>query len=103
MRAPCFDVVIAGLDPAIHSVTALAAATVPEWMPGSSPGMTTVLRDPTRLPLLLLRGHEFLLGGRKIVAPFLGEILRRALAQERLLAGARHKRVLEEGEFLKVG
>jgi hypothetical protein len=36
-----FTVVIAGHDPAIHSVTAAAIAPEPEWMPGSSPGMTT--------------------------------------------------------------
>ena len=34
--------VIAGLDPAIHSVRALARREVTEWMPGSSPGMTDV-------------------------------------------------------------
>ena len=34
-------VVIAGLDPAIHSVTAAWATTVTEWMPWSSHGMTT--------------------------------------------------------------
>jgi len=35
-------IVIAGLDPATHSVTLPKHTTVPEWMPGSSPGMTTV-------------------------------------------------------------
>ena len=35
-------VVIAGLDPAIHSVTLADVIVVPEWMPGSSPGMTTL-------------------------------------------------------------
>ncbi len=43
-RSTGFDtcsVVIAGLDPAIHSVTLATAAIVAEWMPGSSPGMTT--------------------------------------------------------------
>jgi hypothetical protein len=34
-------VVIAGLDPAIHSVTVAIVEGVTEWMPGSSPGMTT--------------------------------------------------------------
>jgi hypothetical protein len=34
-------VVIAGLDPAIDSVTARELANAAEWMPGSSPGMTT--------------------------------------------------------------
>jgi hypothetical protein len=33
-------VVIAGLGPAIHSVAFGGAVT--EWMPGSSPGMTTL-------------------------------------------------------------
>jgi hypothetical protein len=37
------DVVVAGLDPAIHSATLMAAAGVPEWMPWSSHGMTTIL------------------------------------------------------------
>ena len=36
------SVAIAGLDPVIHAVTAAALGTVPEWMPGSSPGMTNV-------------------------------------------------------------
>jgi hypothetical protein len=35
-------VVIAGLDPAIHSKAAATGRSVKEWMPGSSPGMTTV-------------------------------------------------------------
>jgi hypothetical protein len=34
--------VIAGLDPAIHSRTVAPCTGVTEWMPGSSPGMTTV-------------------------------------------------------------
>jgi hypothetical protein len=34
-------VVIAGLDPAIHSVAVAIIRDVTEWMPGSSPGMTT--------------------------------------------------------------
>jgi hypothetical protein len=37
-----FNVVIAGLDPAIHSVAVEVCRDVAEWMPGSSPGMTTV-------------------------------------------------------------
>jgi hypothetical protein len=41
-ECPPSVVVIAGLDPAIHSVTVVAGPTVTEWMPGSSPGMTTV-------------------------------------------------------------
>jgi hypothetical protein len=36
------NVVIAGLDPAIHSVTVAGVIGGTEWMPGSSPGMTTV-------------------------------------------------------------
>jgi hypothetical protein len=36
-----FSIVIAGLDPAIHSATGAAAAGVAEWMPWSSHGMTT--------------------------------------------------------------
>ncbi len=43
-------VVIAGLDSAIHSVTVASAAGGPEWMPGSSPGMTTGLKWPRRFP-----------------------------------------------------
>jgi hypothetical protein len=39
-----FRVVTAGLDPAIHSVTVEEIMTATEWMPGSSPGMTTVLK-----------------------------------------------------------
>src|SRR5690606_29839851 len=35
-------VVIAGLDPAIHSVPLWVGSTVTEWMPGSRPGMTKV-------------------------------------------------------------
>jgi hypothetical protein len=35
-------VVIAGLDPAIHSFAFVVGQTDTEWMPGSSPGMTTV-------------------------------------------------------------
>jgi GntR family transcriptional regulator, transcriptional repressor for pyruvate dehydrogenase complex len=38
-RADLF--VIAGLDPAIHYLTADCGTTAREWMPGSSPGMTT--------------------------------------------------------------
>jgi hypothetical protein len=34
-------VVIAGLDPAIHSVASTRIFCISEWMPGSSPGMTT--------------------------------------------------------------
>jgi hypothetical protein len=37
-------VVIAGLDPAIHSVTVAAFASATEWIPWSSHGMTTVRR-----------------------------------------------------------
>ena len=37
------NVVIAGLDPAIHSVTVASDTSVAEWMPGSGPGMTTTL------------------------------------------------------------
>jgi hypothetical protein len=36
-------VVIAGLDPAIHSVAVVIVTAGAEWMPGPSPGMTTVL------------------------------------------------------------
>ena len=36
-RANLHSVIIAGLEPASHSTT----AHVTEWMPGSSPGMTT--------------------------------------------------------------
>jgi hypothetical protein len=36
-------VVIAGLDSAIHSVTAVNGRNATEWMPWSSHGMTTVL------------------------------------------------------------
>jgi hypothetical protein len=36
-----FYIVIAGLDPAIHSVALAIIGNVAEWMPGSSPGMTT--------------------------------------------------------------
>ncbi len=36
-------VVIAGLDPAIHSVAVAIGWTVTKWMPGPSPGMTTEL------------------------------------------------------------
>jgi len=35
-------VVIAGFNPAIHSVAVVNTLGVTEWMPGSSPGMTTV-------------------------------------------------------------
>ncbi len=35
-----FFVVIAGLDPAIHSAGAASSDQAQEWMPGSSPGMT---------------------------------------------------------------
>jgi hypothetical protein len=38
-------VVIAGLDPAIHSVTDITRISVTEWMPESSPGMTTSVVD----------------------------------------------------------
>src|SRR5918994_1838801 len=34
------NLVIAGLDPAIHSTDPAAWNTIEEWMPGSSPGMT---------------------------------------------------------------
>jgi hypothetical protein len=37
-------VIIAGLDPAIQSATLERIATKPEWMPGTSAGMTTVLK-----------------------------------------------------------
>jgi hypothetical protein len=37
------SVVIAGLDPAIHSAAAANVTIDPEWMPGSSPGMTTLV------------------------------------------------------------
>jgi hypothetical protein len=40
LRAP-FLVVIAGLDPAIHSFALAIIGDVAEWMPGSGPGMTT--------------------------------------------------------------
>jgi hypothetical protein len=43
------SVVIAGLDPAIHSVTVAMVVSVTEWMPGSSPGMTTVEVSTSRL------------------------------------------------------
>ncbi len=44
-KAPCeatgpTELVIAGLDPAIHSIRAQARSVGTEWMPGSSPGMT---------------------------------------------------------------
>ena len=38
------SVVIAGLDPAIGSVATTARSSATEWMPGSSPGMTTMDR-----------------------------------------------------------
>ena len=37
--AAAFQVVMAGLDPAIHVF--VAAIAVMTWMPGTSPGMTT--------------------------------------------------------------
>jgi hypothetical protein len=40
-HTPSF-VVIAGLDPAIHSETVAIGGSATEWMPGSGPGMTTV-------------------------------------------------------------
>jgi hypothetical protein len=53
------SVVIAGLDPAIHTAVVGLVATRAEWMPWSSHGMTTILegrafRLPTahRAPLL---------------------------------------------------
>jgi hypothetical protein len=33
-----------GLDPGIHSVTLAVCVTATEWIAGSSPAMTTVLR-----------------------------------------------------------
>jgi hypothetical protein len=38
---PPFSVVMPGLDPGIHSVALLFAATGAEWIAGSSPAMTT--------------------------------------------------------------
>jgi hypothetical protein len=38
-------VVIAGLDPAIHSGAVAENESCAEWMPGSSPGMTTERAD----------------------------------------------------------
>lgn len=40
--AASFPFVIAGFDPAIHSVPLATGLAVTEWMLGSSPGMTTV-------------------------------------------------------------
>jgi hypothetical protein len=42
------NVVIAGLDPAIHAATIAPSAPVTEWMPGSSPGMTAIIEASGR-------------------------------------------------------
>ena len=42
-KAAAFTVVIAGLDPAIHSVTSVVSHDAAEWVHGPSPDMTTVL------------------------------------------------------------
>jgi hypothetical protein len=39
-------VVFAGLDPAIRSVAVAVIRSIAEWMPGSSPGMTTFCYVP---------------------------------------------------------
>jgi hypothetical protein len=39
--SPHRPVVMPGLDPGIHSVALAQGSTVPEWIAGSSPAMTT--------------------------------------------------------------
>ena len=41
---PLRSVVMPGLDPGIHSVTSKPFPTDTEWIAGSSPAMTTLLR-----------------------------------------------------------
>ncbi len=52
MTPPIFQIVMAGLDPAIHAVppmlTSEICTYVTPWMPGSSPGMTINSEDDRR-------------------------------------------------------
>jgi hypothetical protein len=41
IHSPPSTVVMPGLDPGIHSAPAMLATTLPEWIAGSSPAMTT--------------------------------------------------------------
>ncbi len=58
---PC-SVVIAGLDPAIHSAPVQEIANATNWMPGPSPGMTTgrreTMADRKRRVALVGTGHR---------------------------------------------
>ena len=53
-------VVLPGLEPRIHSVTRHAAAAVPEWIAGSSPGNDDIKVSARPAPDLLATGTEML-------------------------------------------
>ena len=91
------SVVIAGLDPAIHSVAVEVLRAVTEWIAGSSPGMTTVLKS--RMPLSSDAAWKAVLHLRhQLVARHLE--LAGALLAPRLVVGDRRRLLLAGGEVL---